>query len=57
MAPADFEARAAKLRTSSTDQEATDARDGENGQRLWQVALLAMAAALVAESLMGRRLG
>lgn len=52
-----FRAGVARLHASATRQTRERARDDENDQRLWQYALLMMTVALVAEGLLGRRLG
>jgi hypothetical protein len=46
-----------RLNATATRRAASQARDREHGQRLWQAALLLMVIGLAAEGVLGRRLG
>ena len=52
-----FGAGVARLKVAAAQRVTSDTRDREDGQRLWQFALLAMVASLAAEGVIGRRLG
>jgi hypothetical protein len=43
------------MNETAARRAASDARDREGGQRLWQAALLLMVVSLAAEGLLGRR--
>jgi hypothetical protein len=53
----DFRAGVSRLNASAARAASTEARDQEDGQRLWQYALLMMVVSLAAEGMLGRRLG
>jgi hypothetical protein len=52
-----FLAGVERLHSSAIRQTREKARDEEDNQRLWQYGLLVMTVALLAEGLLGRRLG
>ena len=53
----DFRSGVQRLNASAARDAITGARDQEDGQRLWQYALLMMVVSLAAEGMLGRRLG
>ena len=53
----DFRAGVSRLNASAARDAGAGARDQEDGQRLWQYALLMMVVSLAAEGMLGRRLG
>jgi hypothetical protein len=53
----DFRAGISRLNASAARNASNEARDREDGQRLWQYALLLMVVSLAAEGVVGRRLG
>ena len=57
MTPGEFAANVTRLRTTAARQATSAAEEREDGQRLWQVALLLMVAGLAAEGMLGRGLG
>ena len=57
MSADDFRAGVSRLNASAAGQAGTGTRDQEDGQRLWQYALLMMVVSLAAEGMLGRRLG
>ena len=57
MSADDFRAGVSRLNASAARQAGTETRDREDGQRLWQYALLMMVVSLAAEGMLGRRLG
>jgi hypothetical protein len=57
MSPDDFRAGISRLNASAARAASTEARGQEDGQRLWQYALLMMVVSLAAEGMLGRRLG
>jgi hypothetical protein len=57
MSADDFRAGVLRLNASAAREASTEARDQEDGQRLWQYALLMMVVSLAAEGMTGRRLG
>ena len=52
-----FRAGVTRLNATADRQARTESRDQEDGQRLWQYALLLMVVSLAAEGILGRRLG
>lgn len=57
MSADDFKAGVSRLNASAARQAGSETRDQEDGQRLWQYALLMMVVSLAAEGMLGRRLG
>ena len=57
MSADEFRAGVSRLNASAARETGTETRDQEDGQRLWQYALLMMVVSLAAEGMLGRRLG
>lgn len=57
MSADDFQAGVSRLNASAAREASAGAGEQEDGQRLWQYALLLMLVSLAAEGLLGRRLG
>jgi len=53
----DFRAGVSRLNATAARQMGSASREQEDGQRLWQYALLMMVVSLAAEGMLGRRLG
>jgi hypothetical protein len=52
-----FKASVSRLAAGAERQAGAEAQQREDGQRLWQYALLLMVVSLAAEGMLGRRLG
>jgi hypothetical protein len=52
-----FQASVSRLAAGGSQQGGAESREREDGQRLWQYALLLMVVSLAAEGMLGRRLG
>ena len=57
MSADEFKAGVSRLKRRGAERARPEAQQREDGQRLWQYALLLMVVSLAAEGMLGRRLG